>query len=577
MKEEPLNNDELQLFNRRDFIVKGILSVPLTAIIWRLWDLQIKQGEKFKDLSKGNRVRINSVPAPRGLIYDRTGTIFSKNIPSFNLMLVREDCEDVPTTLIKLAEVLKIPLKLLNANLKKFGKVQKFQSIQLYKDLTWYQMALVSAYQEEFSGINIEVSPRRFFPVTESGAHLMGYMSKISKKQLQNLPQSKIMSARIIGQDGVEGYYNSDLIGTDGGEQVEVNSRGRVIQVMDSIEPTPGKDMVLNIDAKLQSKVEEILGDRKGSCILMNPNSGEVFCMASKPSFNPNEFSQGLSAKRWKEMSNNPDHPLNNKGVQGVYSPGSTFKMAVAAAALELGIIDSHTKHTCEGAYKYQNFTIHCWNRHGHGALNVTQALERSCNIFFYKLGMEIGVDRIKEYANRMGLGLPTGVDLMHEKVGVMPSKAWKKKRFNQIWYVGETLPVSIGQGYVTSTPLQLLTYINCIATEGKKVQPRIVKQVLEKSSDLESVLRSPAADPVFEPVGFQQRTWDILKEGMRKNVQGAGGTGRSARSYAVDIDMAGKTGTTQVVSHKTRTRLRAQNKMEERFFNHAWFVSFAP
>ncbi|MDT8447394.1 MAG: penicillin-binding protein 2 [bacterium] len=571
MKEEQLSNDELQLFKRRDLIIKGALAVPVGGILWRLWDLQIKQGEKYKELAKGNRIRLNSVAAPRGIIYDVNGVILAKNIPSFNLMLVKEDTPDKEAVLAKLSRALKIPVSIMQRALESKARVAKYQPLMIYKDLTWYQMALVSAYQEEFPGISIEVSPRRFFPLVKSGAHVIGYMNQITKAQLRKLPEKQLMSARVIGQEGVERIYNDVLIGTDGGEQVEVDSTGRVIRRMDSIDPLPGKDLQLNVDSRLQRKIEELLGDKNGSIVMMDPQNGTVKAMVSKPAFDPNVFSQGISSERWNELINDPDHVLHNKCIQGIYSPGSTFKMAVAAAGLESGVIDESTEILCEGHYRYGRTLVHCWNRAGHGPLNVFGAIENSCNVFFYKMAMEVGVDKINEYARRFGFARQTGIDLHNEQAGLIPSKAWKQRRFGEPWYPGETLPVSIGQGFVSVTPLQMARYASAIGNGGWLVKPRLALRVLGTNGEEDTRFQLER-----EKIDISDLTIKTLQRGMFRNVHGAKGTGRAARS--VYYKTAGKTGTTQVVSHKTRARLRAEEgEVDSRYFNHAWFVGYAP
>lgn len=583
MREEPLYADEMMLFSRRDLLLKAALSVPAGAIFWRLWDLQVKNGEKYKELSKGNRIRLTKTAAPRGIIYDQSGVILAKNIPSFNLMLVREDAPNVNEVLQKLSTTLRIPFPLIERNLKKFGQgVKKFEPFLVYKDLTWYQMALVNAYQEEFPGISIETSPRRYFPLLESGAHLLGYMNRITKSQLQELPANKVMSARVVGQEGIEKIYNPQLIGTDGGEQVEVNSTGRILKRIEALDPEPGKDLVLSVDSRLQKKIENVLEGKKASCIIMNPHDGEVYSMVSTPSFDPNEFSMGMSNKRWQEILNHPDHPLNNKCIQGSFSPGSTFKMAVALAALNEGVVNEETVHVCEGVLHYNDLTIHCWKRSGHGDMTVTDAIEHSCNIFFYKCAIELGVDKIHEYATMMGLGDVTGVDLSGEKSGTIPSKAWKKERYGDRWYPGETLPVAIGQGYVSTTPMQLLNYVNVIANGGHLVKPKLVRRILKTPAELEEYFRLQKEEIEKElshdrkPLPIKKEAFQIVKRAMFLNVNGHNGTGRSAQSEI--FEMAGKTGTTQVVSNRTKWRLKKEKGfLEERFYDHAWFVGFAP
>lgn len=581
MKEEPLTLEELQLFRRRDFIFRCCLGIPFVGFAWRLWNLQVKQGGYYSQLAKGNRIRIKSTGAPRGIIYDRNDLILSKNIPAYSLTLTREDTPNVNEVLKKLSYALKIPLKALQKNIDRKRRRAKFRPIQIYDDLNWRQISLVSAYQEEFPGVSIEITPRRYYPYQKSGAHFLGYMNKINKAQLKKLPEKKIMSARVVGQEGIEAVHNKYLIGSDGGRQVEVDSTGRVIKTMKSIDPIPGADIRLALNQKLQLFVEKVMGNKKGSAIVMNPHTGEVLSMVSQPSFDPNEFSQGMSYQRWQKLMKDPDHVLNNKCIQGIYSPGSTFKMVVAIAALEEGHITPETQILCEGYYRFKRMRVHCWKRSGHGKLNVVEALERSCNIFFYKLGMELGIEKIREYSNKLGLGKLSGIDLLGEKSGVIPSKAWKEKRYKDIWYPGDTLPASIGQGYVSVTPIQLLTYINSIANGGYLVKPRLVNQIINFSVDGESLSDQPEVIDFNQSqekvrVDISDETLDIIREGMLRNVQAKEGTGRRGRLK--DIPVAGKTGTTQVVSFKTRAKLKKEfGVVDEKFFDHAWFVSFAP
>ncbi len=581
MKEEPLNTEELQLFNRRDLIIKLVVSIPFVGIAIHLWDLQIKQGSSYQELSKGNRIRLKSVPAPRGIIYDRQGVKLAKNIPSYNLMLVREDASDIDGVLNKISRSLQISVNSMKRALKKHKRVARFQPIQIKKDLTHYQMAVISAYQEEFPGISIEVSPLRYYPFLRSGAHFYGYMAAINKKQLQKLALNKIKSAQKVGQEGIERLYNDQLIGTDGGLQVEVDSAGRVLKTLKSIDPIPGKDIWLNLDTRLQRKVEGFFNGKKGAAVVLDTETGAIRSMVSLPSFDPNEFSRGISSRRWEVLKNDPSHRLNNKCIQGIYSPGSTFKMLVGIAALEEGIIDESTEHLCEGFYKYNRLRVHCWKRSGHGNLNIVHALEQSCNVFFYKVAMEIGVDTIRKYALRFGLGKLTNIDLFNEKSGLIPSKKWKEKKYNETWYPGETLPVAIGQGFVTVTPLQLAVYTNAIANGGNFISPRLVSSIsadniptIEKDQ-LEGSGKLPT-DVELRDIEVSQETLNIIRSGMELNVSSKLGTGKRARSAYVSI--AGKTGTTQVVSIKTRQKIiKERGKLDEKFLNHAWFTSYAP
>ena len=582
MKEEPLTLEELQLFSRRDLIIRSIIGIPFAGIIWRLWNLQIPNGETYSNLSKGNRIRLVSEASPRGIIYDRKSSIIAKNIPSYTLLLVREDTDDVNLVLRKVSQTLKIPLYHLEKALQNSRKRAKFHPIPLYENLSFRQIALIGTYQEEFPGVSIKVIPIRYYIMEKTAAHVCGYMSQITKSQLKILALNKTQSAKNVGQEGVEAVYNQHLIGTDGGRQIEVDNAGREIREFPNpIEPKPGKDIVLSIDSRLQQKIEQIMGGQKGAVVVMNPKNGEVLSLVSLPAFDPNEFSQGMSTKRWREMKNDESHVLNNKAIQGVYSPGSTFKMVVAAAALEMGIIDEHTIHNCEGHVTVGRKRIHCWKRSGHGKLNIVEALENSCNVFFFKIALEIGIDKIKQYANRFGLGLPTGIDLLNENSGNIPDKQWYLKRFKKDWKHGQTVNSSIGQGFVSVTPIQMVRYASAIANSGYNVKPRLVKSIVTNLTGSEAKKNKQKKKiehtlAVREKVDIKIETLELLQQGMIQNVQGDNGTGRAAQSDIISI--AGKTGTTQVVSFKTRHKiLKEKGEVDKKFMNHAWFIAYAP
>lgn len=582
MREEPLTIEELQLFSRRDLIIRALIGIPFAGIIWRLWDLQIKNGKKYSELSKGNRIRLVSEAAPRGIIYDREWTIIAKNIPSYTLTLIREDTDNVNAVLRKVSLALKIPLNQLERKLEASRKAAQFHPIHLYENLTFRQIALIGTYQEEFPGISIKVVPKRFYPMQRTVAHVCGYMNEITKAQLKKLPANKIQSAKTFGQEGVESVYNKYLIGTDGGRQIEVDNTGREIREFPNrIDPKPGKDLILSIDSRLQKKVERILGDQTGAVVVMNPKNGEVLSMVSLPAFDPNEFSQGLSKERWQELKNDDSHVLNNRCIQGVYSPGSTFKMAVAAAAIESGVINEETVHQCNGYIRIGRRRMHCWNRAGHGRLNVVEALENSCNVFFFKVALEVGIETISQYAERFGLGKRTGIDLLNENEAHIPARDWYARRFKGEWKIGETLNAAIGQGYVTVTPIQLLRYAGAIANSGYLVTPRLARQIVtnltsaefDRNRQKKKIENIPAER---RHIGISDYTLNLLHQGMIQNVQGNNGTGRVACSDIVSI--AGKTGTTQVVSFKTREKiLRETGELARRFQNHAWFIAYAP
>lgn len=576
MEEQTLLIGEHRMFNRRNFIMQCMLAVPVVGIGFRLWNLQVIRGDEYLKLAQNNHQRIEAIPGQRGIIYDQNLIVLAKNIPAYNAVLVRENV-DVQQTLARLAKTLNIPLEPMLETMANNKRVAKFKPIQILENLSWQQVVLINAYQEEFPGVSTGYVSLRHYPFGKQFAHLIGYINQVSEAQQKKIPKAQRISARVVGQKGVELIFNKYMLGYDGGVQVEVDSLGRKLRYLKSVEPISGNNIQLNISQKLQGFVENLFVNEgaTGSVVIMNPMTGEVLCMVSLPSFNPNEFSLGISQKRWHELQNAPEKVLVNKCTQGTFAPGSTFKMLVALAGLERGVITAKSTYYCPGSFTLSGQRYKCWNAKGHGNVNVTQALERSCNVFFYQLGRDLGVGAIHEYGNRLGLGRLTGIDLNNEHSGILPSEEWKKKRFNQPWFPGETINISIGQGYVTATPLQMVTYVNCLVNGGYWTQPRIFKKLIDAKGNNLAKNFQPEIQ-VRQSIGVSPQNLNIVKEGMRLSVNGPQGTGRRAR--LPNIEIGGKTGTAQVISQKTKERIEATGEdLEKRFQDHGWFVGFAP
>ena len=568
-KEENVASTESKLFQRRGFIIQSIFIVSFLGIGARLWQLQIKEGAYYKNLSNGNRIRLISVGGVRGIITDRNGVILSKNIPSFDLVVVPEDCHNIPKIVKKSSQLLGIPYDGMMNKIKFNKEKAKFIPITIHNNLNWRQISVVSAYQEEFSGISIQYNPIRHYPHNNTFSHALGYMSKINLEMLSKINKKKKQSSQYIGSDGVERAYNSVLTGYDGGIQAEVDNVGRIINQKKAIAPIPGKNIKLTIDANLQLGIETIFGNRVGAVIAMNPNNGEVLAMFSKPNFNPNDFSTILTPERWKQLVESPGKVLNNRCIQNAYPPGSTFKLLIALIALEEGLIGARYTYNCKGYYRLHNAIHRCWKHYGHGEINLVTALEQSCNTFFYQLGNEIGIQKIYEYGKKIGLDRKTNIDLVNEKSGVLPNKKWKRLVKKSIWYPGETLSVSIGQGYVTTTPLQLINYFNIFINGGNLIKPRIVKSISEKTENTSQI------DGIeYKNLGFAKENLEIIKRGLEKSV--INGTSKSA--YDDTIPIGGKTGTTQIISTKTKKRIIESGKsISKELENHAWFLGYAP
>lgn len=571
MKFSPLSTEEIQLFKPRLAVILAGMGVILAILVMRLWYLQIIQGSYYEEVAKGNRIRVLPLGAPRGIIFDRNGEILAFNRPSFDIQLILEDTPDLPRTLDNLALVTNSTVSQLwdtvNANLSR----PKFRPILLLTDVGRKTADLIDTYQEDLPGITVAIDPKRLYPTAFVSSHVLGYVGVINEDQLSGLALSRLRSGRIVGQAGIELIQNDALIGTDGGMQVEVDHVGRVLKVLSRpVNPAPGMDIHLTIDLRLQRYVHSLMSGYKGVIIVSKTRTGEILALISYPNYDPNLFVGGIKTAAWNELVQGEKRPLINKAVQGQYPPGSIFKMVLAAAALDTGAIDETTTLNCPGYIRLNREIRYCWKRSGHGDVNLQQAIAQSCNVFFYQLGLMLGVDTIRQYALMFGFGQPTGVELESEKSGLIPSRAWKEQTLGEKWYDGETLPVAIGQGFVSVTPIQLSSYIGAIANGGLWVRPTILRRIV--TPDGREVLSErdlPRATRLLPlPVEF----FDIIRNGLVQAVNGKG-TARRARSRMFTV--AGKTGTSQVVGRKFARN--AEGELDESLLPHSLFVGYAP
>ena len=564
-----VSKQEKHILNRREFIIKGSLGTAFTVLGIRLWNLQLINGNKYKKLSEENRIHLIPISGVRGLIYDKKNSLLAKNLISYDLVIIDNNQKNFSKTFQKISSTLGIPYRSLLSNFKINKKKERFVAVKIYNNLTWKQVVLVEAYQEEFPGVSIDVSQIRYYAYDNLLVHVLGYMNKIDLKSLKKINPTQVKSAYFIGNSGVEKYYNSQLLGTDGGLRIENDSAGKIINSQYVKNPVTGNNIHLNLDLDLQMHVYSVLKQRKGAVIVMEPQNGKVIAMCSNPTFNPNRFSSFLSQKEWLNLTNNKQGFLNNRCVQGLYSPGSTFKMVVAIAALEEGLIDEKFTYTCNGHYKLNSRLYYCWKRSGHGKINLVQAIAASCNTFFYQLGLKLGVDIIHKYATKLQLGKISGIDLPNEKKGIIPNKKWKEKNKKSRWFLGETIGVSIGQSYTTVTPIQLLTYLNALVNGGNIIQPRVLNYIEQQGQKAENKLK-------IQHLGFDPKNLALIIEGMNQSVSSKVGTSRSAANSS--FSMGGKTGTTQVISYKTRRKIiEEKGSLNPELEDHAWFVGFAP
>jgi penicillin-binding protein 2 len=546
--------------------VAGVLVLFALTLV-RLWHLQVTEGEQYRSLSENNRIRLKRVRATRGTILDRHGQILVDNRPSFDVALVPEDAHDVPRTLASLTRLLAADAREFSAAMQAAANRPPFEEVILKRDLDWESIVALETHQLDLPGVSVQVGPRRTYPFNDMAAHLLGYVGEVSQQELANRQGYRM--GDLIGKAGAERYWEDYLRGIDGGQQVEVDAVGRKLRTLSEVEETPGNTLVMTLDRELQLAAERAMGDHEGAVVALDPRSGEVLAMVSRPAFDPNVFARGIHRAEWKALTQDRKRPLNSKAVQGTYPPGSTFKVVMAAAALEEGVINPFTQIFCGGGIWFGNREFRCWRKGGHGNMNVHEALTRSCDVFFYQVGQRLGIDAIADYAHRFGLGAPTGITLEHESGGIIPSSAWKRQRFGEPWYAGETLSVAIGQGYVTTTPLQMANVIAAIANDGTVYRPQFVKRVETPDGTLVR-----AEEPVVErELGFKKTTLLQIRQALSDVVNSSRGTGTKARVKGIEV--GGKTGTSQV--GKLGAERAKQGHMARERKDHAWFIAFAP
>jgi len=553
------------------YIGAGLCIVFIFGVLFlRLVYLQMIHGEEYRRLSMTNCVRLKSIKSSRGLIYDRNHNLLVDNRPAFDLTIVLEDANPLKQTLERLAELTGDSDEDLMATIKKAGRAAFYKPLVLKRDITRDLLAVIEAHQFDLPGIHIDIEPTRNYIHKKTAAHLIGYLGQINKEELASGKFPNVRSGDSIGRYGVEKSFEADLQGKRGGHQVEVDVNGRVIKILKTVEPVSGKDLVLTLDLPLQQKAESLLGENDGAVVALDPSNGDVLVMASSPSFDQNDFIGGISSKKWQVLRDDPGRPMNNKAIQAEYPPASTYKTITALAGLEEKVIDHNSTFFCPGFYKFGNRRYHCWNRYGHGNLNVVDAIAQSCDVFFYQTGEKVGVDALARYAHGSGLGRLTGIRLAHERPGLIPTSAWKKKRFKEPWQAGETLSISIGQGFNLVTPLQMAVFISAVGNNGTLYRPRIVRSVQDAKGQ---VIRQIEPD-ITGGLPASKKNLAIVRQGLLDVVHGNRGTARRIRLPGIQI--AGKTGTAQVFSRKAGEKFD-NKKLRRTLQDHAWFVCYAP
>lgn len=564
----------IKVFNRRALLVAGGELFLFSILAGRLYQLQIVDGAKYKKLSEKNSVRIKLIAPARGLIKDRFGVEMAINKNSYGVQMIPEEVTargfSVEEILNRISELIPLSEKEKEKVLNNIKKKKAFFPVFIKNNLGWDEMAKLQVKNLDFTGVYVEEGKRRFYPFNEVAAHVIGYVSDVSEQELKEdsdpvlqLPDFK------TGKAGVEKLMDKELRGSAGETMQVVNATGRVIETLDDKKKraTPGQNIVLTIDKRLQEYALERIKEESASAIIMDIYNGDVLMMISVPTYNPNIFlSEDASADDFKKLITNPRHPFMNKAIEGLYAPGSTFKMITALAALQDGKITPNTKINCTGHMDYGDGRYHCWKTSGHGLLDLEQSLQHSCDIFYYNIATKINMDSIQEMAYKFGLGDYTGIELANEKKGQVPSVSWKRNYKSDNWYTGDTITASIGQGYTLVTPLQLAVMTSRIANGGFAVKPRI--------------LRGEYENLFFPQINVDSRYLNLVKRGMFSVVNKPNGTGKTAAFIYNGKQMAGKTGTTQVKRITREERLHGVIKQENlpwKYRNHALFVGYAP
>jgi penicillin-binding protein 2 len=561
---------DAEWYNQRLNGLMFFLFAAFTILVIRLFYLQIIEGEEYRRLSENNCIRLQSIDAPRGLIFDKNRNLLVDNRPSFDLSIIVRDAKPVEETVQKLAQYINTPKEELMdiISTKKGGA--SYKPVLLKSNIGRELLAAIEVHLFDLPGVVVDIRPRRYYIRNQSASHLLGYLGQISSPELKSGRYPSMRAGDFIGKFGVEKSFQDYLCGNRGGRQVEVNAVGQVVRVLETVNAAPGHNIYLTIDHVLQGKAESLLQGVAGAAVAMDPTTGHILALVSSPSFDQNSFITGLSHEEWNSMINNPMRPMENKAVQGEYPPASTYKIVTAIAGLEEGVIDETSTFFCPGYHKFGDRVFRCWKRGGHGEMNVTDAIAQSCDVFFYQVGQKLGVDRLAWYANACGLGVPTGVHLDHEGAGLVPTSLWKKKKIGVSWQKGETLSIAIGQGYNLVTPIQMVSLTSAIANGGKLLKPLILKSIETVEGDIVKTTKKEQ----LGVIPASKSTFEIVRRGLWEVVNTRRGTAWIA--HVDGLNIAGKTGTVKITSRK-KGDFGKREEQENFIKPHAWFVAYAP
>ncbi|OOF32521.1 penicillin-binding protein 2 [Salinivibrio proteolyticus] len=568
---------EAALFVRRAIVCFiGIIAL-VGILLTNLYHIQVVEHQDYQTRSNDNRIKVVPVAPNRGLIYDRNGKLLAENRPVYHLEITPEQVDDMPATLARLQSLLSLSDSDIDNFQKERRRSRRFNAVPLKTQLTDKEVAIFSAHQHQFSGVEIKAYLKRHYPYGDALTHVLGYVAKINDRDIAKLRQKDVLNnyraTRDIGKLGIEKYYEPVLHGKAGYQEVEVNSRGRIIRTLKYVPPVPGKDLILNLDIDLQLYIRGILGDRRGAVVVLDPKTSGVLAMVSTPSYDPNLFVHGISSTQYSALLNDRDRPLVNRATLGIYPPASTVKPFIAVAALEEGIITTKTTRNDPGYWRIPNSNtrpFRDWLPWGHGRVNIVQSIEESVDTFFYQIAYDMGIDKLSSWMEKFGFGQYTGIDIQEESSANMPNREWKMSRHRQPWYKGDTIPVGIGQGYWTATPMQIAKALTVVLNRGEVKAPKLL--MLSRDED---GMHKPKPEPYPPIKGVSDKYWDVALEGMRLVNHGRKGTARRSFRTAKYVS-GGKSGTAQVFGLGEDEEYNA-DEIAEHLRDHALYIGFAP
>jgi penicillin-binding protein 2 len=550
----------------RLYVLQFAISVAFAALAFGFWYFQVIQNAKFEELAQNNHQRTIALRAPRGVMFDRNGKVLVENRSSFTISIVREHTKDLDHTIKVLSEVAGLDERYVKDLVNRHRRDPSYQPIVVLDDASLAQVAAVLARRldTELPDVVVDEVPTRRYPTDEMAAHLIGYVGEANESQVTD---GSLQSGAIVGQSGIEKVYNALLMGGDGARHVVVNSMGREIRTLEEIRPSEGKRLQLTLDYDVQKATEDAFqaAGFDGAAVVLDPQNGEVLAFTSRPAYDPNAFAAGIDRATWAALNNDEHRPLNDRAIQGRYSPGSTFKMAVALAGLEEGIITPDFRVSCPGHANFYGRDFACWKKGGHGSIDLRHAIEQSCDVYFYTVANMVGIDKINKWATLLGLGVMSGIDLPNEVQGLVPSTEWKREKMHEKWYAGETISVGIGQGQVSVTPVSMAVYMSTLANGGTRVTPHLLKAVDEGGG-----WRPVPPPPPQSKIDVDPEKLQAIRDGLYMVVNGYG-TGGRARVPGKDV--SGKTGSAQVISNQGRAAAHTNKNLRD----NGWFVFFAP